>query len=148
MIGLKIFQSYVSGRDSLRNTNLNCVETHGNSLRESSILLITCNLNNYRVLYRFSNKSYNENKTNFEENSTELVADAIIFVSIRTVSAPSYQENIAADLELTLCSLLLCIRLIINDKYHLFFFLCLDSTSEAKLEEDQSSKETPTIDFV
>ena len=65
-----------------------CEETQGNSLWESVLLLITCNLDHCRALYRFSNKSYDENRTNFRKNSTWLAEDALVcLLSFRLFSA-------------------------------------------------------------
>ena len=69
-------------KSCLRNAKLNCEETHGNSLLESVLLLlvITCNLNQCRALYRFSNKSYYENRSNFGEiPHYHQIADAFVF---------------------------------------------------------------------
>ena len=57
------------------NSKLNYEETHGKSLQESILLLITCNFNHCLAMYSFSKKSYDENKTNFHL----LAADAIVF---------------------------------------------------------------------
>ena len=58
----EIFQSQVWGKDSLRVTKLSCEERHGHSLRDSILPVSTCNLNHCRALYRFPNKSYDENR--------------------------------------------------------------------------------------
>ena len=62
---------------SLRNTELNCEETHWDCLHRS--FFITCNLNHCRVLHRPSNKSYDENKTNFWEMKLQTFLFSLLF---------------------------------------------------------------------
>ena len=71
-----------SRKNFLRNTKLDCEETHGNSLHESILLLITFNLNHCRALYSFSNKSYKESKTNFGENHPFQIVDPTVFAIV------------------------------------------------------------------
>ena len=75
------FSNFLYPTALMKNT-LNCEETQGNSLWNSVLHLITRNLNHCQALYRFSNKSYNENQTNFAENFTYPVVDAIVFTII------------------------------------------------------------------
>ena len=54
----------------LRKILSQIVKEHAETVQMSVsiLLLITCNLNHCGALYRLSNKSYDENKTNFWEN--------------------------------------------------------------------------------
>ena len=64
---------------------MNYEEAHRNSLHEFIFPLITCNLNNFQALYRFSNKSYHKNETDYGENFRLLAANAIVFAIVLQV---------------------------------------------------------------